>query len=232
MCGCPVGWEEVRKGCARAGRILVGFWAREIEQNQEADLLGARWLSPGTDSGWNAKTGFWAGQMHQRSAASSRTTAFLSAFLYNEQPVVSSDTRRLDQWRYNPVISSKEPSGNAFQGGSFRLETTLNRLMARFFWPGIHENVCRWCASCREWQLVNPQVSPKAPLRLLPLMQIPFERIGMDLIRPLKQSAIKIHFAFILMDYATEKHPCKLQLEIYWQAITWRRGSLEKNAGF
>ncbi len=42
---------------------------------------------------------------------------------------------------------------------------TLNRLMARFFWPGIHENVRRWCAACRECQLVNPPASPKAPLR-------------------------------------------------------------------
>ncbi len=33
---------------------------------------------------------------------------------------------------------------------------TLNRLMARFFWSGIHENVRRWCAACRECQLVNP----------------------------------------------------------------------------
>ncbi len=39
---------------------------------------------------------------------------------------------------------------------------TLNRLMARFFWPGIHENVRRWCAACRECQLVNPPASPKS----------------------------------------------------------------------
>ncbi len=40
--------------------------------------------------------------------------------------------------------------------------TTLNRLMARFFWPGIHENVRRWCAACRECQLVNrlPKIAP------------------------------------------------------------------------
>ncbi len=49
---------------------------------------------------------------------------------------------------------------------------TLSRLMARFFWPGIHENVRRWCAACRECQLVNPPASPKAPLRPLPLMQV------------------------------------------------------------
>ncbi len=80
---------------------------------------------------------------------------------------------------------------------------TLNRLMAQFFWPGIHENVRRWCASCRECQLVNPPASPKAPLRPLPLMQVPFERIGMDLIGPLERSARGHRFALVLVDYAT-----------------------------
>ncbi len=92
------------------------------------------------------------------------------------------------------------PGGNKSRGGSRpcargRLSlglgqtTTLNRLMARFFWPGIHKNVRRWCAACRECQLVNPPASPKAPLRPLPLMQVPFERIGMDLIGPLERLA-------------------------------------------
>uniref|UniRef100_A0A673L0D0 Gypsy retrotransposon integrase-like protein 1 n=1 Tax=Sinocyclocheilus rhinocerous TaxID=307959 RepID=A0A673L0D0_9TELE len=81
--------------------------------------------------------------------------------------------------------------------------TTLNRLMARFFWPGIHENVCRWCASCRECQLVNPPASPKAPLRPLLLMQVRFERIGMDLIGPLERIARGHRFALVLVDYAT-----------------------------
>ncbi len=80
---------------------------------------------------------------------------------------------------------------------------TLNRLMARFFWPGIHENVRRWCAACRECQLVNPPASPKVPLRPLPLMQVPFERIGMDLIGPLERSARGHRFALVLVDYAT-----------------------------
>ncbi len=80
---------------------------------------------------------------------------------------------------------------------------TLNRLMARFFWPGIHENVRRWGAACRECQLVNPPASPKAPLRPLPRMQVPFERIGMDLIGPLEWSARGHRFALVLVDYAT-----------------------------
>ncbi len=81
---------------------------------------------------------------------------------------------------------------------------TFNRLITRFFWPGIHENMRRWCASCRECQLVNPPATPKAPLCPLPLMQVPFERISMDLIRPLELSAHGHRFALVLVDYATQ----------------------------
>uniref|UniRef100_A0A8C1SK78 Gypsy retrotransposon integrase-like protein 1 n=1 Tax=Cyprinus carpio TaxID=7962 RepID=A0A8C1SK78_CYPCA len=87
--------------------------------------------------------------------------------------------------------------------GHLGVTATLNRLMTRFFWPGIHENVRRWCASCRECQLVNPPAAPKAPLRPIPLVQVPFERIGMDLIGPLERSARGHRFALVIVDYAT-----------------------------
>ncbi|KAG1928644.1 interferon-induced very large GTPase 1-like [Pimephales promelas] len=87
--------------------------------------------------------------------------------------------------------------------GHLGQRATLNRLMARFFWPGIHENVRRWCASCRECQLVNPPANPKAPLCPLPLMQVPLKRIGMDLVGPLERSARGHRFALVLVDYAT-----------------------------
>ncbi len=80
---------------------------------------------------------------------------------------------------------------------------TCERLMTRFFWPGIHENVRRWGAACRECQLVNPPATAKAPLHPLPMMEVPFERIGMDLIGPLERSAQGYHFALVLVDYAT-----------------------------
>ncbi len=72
---------------------------------------------------------------------------------------------------------------------------TLNRPMTWFFWPVIHENVRRWCAACRECQLVNPLASPKALLHPLLLVQVPFERIGMELIGPLERSARRHRFA-------------------------------------
>ncbi len=63
-------------------------------------------------------------------------------------------------------------------------------------------SLCFVCGS-RELQLVNPPATAKAPLRPLPLMEVPFERIGMDLIGPLERSARGYRFALVLVDYAT-----------------------------
>ena len=82
-------------------------------------------------------------------------------------------------------------------------DKTLNRIMARFYWSGIRAEVCRWCASCPECQLVNPPAVPRAPLRPLPLVEAPFDRIGMDIIGPLERSAHGYRFVLVLIDYAT-----------------------------
>lgn len=41
----------------------------------------------------------------------------------------------------------------------------------------------RWCMACHESQMVNPRATPKAPLRPLSLIQVPFERIETDLFK-------------------------------------------------
>lgn len=87
--------------------------------------------------------------------------------------------------------------------GHLGCEKTLERIMAQFYWPGIWADVHRWCASCPECQLVNQPAVPKALLRPLPLMEIPFERIGMDLIGPFHRSARGYRFVLVLVDYAT-----------------------------
>ncbi|KAM9717937.1 uncharacterized protein ACNS7B_021418 isoform 1-T1 [Menidia menidia] len=87
--------------------------------------------------------------------------------------------------------------------GHMGYDKTLNRIMARFYWPGIRADVRRWCAVCPECQLVNPAAIPRAPLRPLPLMEVPFERVGMDLIGPFHRSARGYRFVLVLVDYAT-----------------------------
>ncbi|XP_051571299.1 uncharacterized protein LOC127450889 [Myxocyprinus asiaticus] len=93
--------------------------------------------------------------------------------------------------RYNPMA------------GHLGERKTLILLIARFYWPGIGGDVRRWCAACRECQLVNAPATPKAPLRPLPLIEVPFERIGMDLVGPLERSARGHHFVLVLVDYET-----------------------------
>ena len=68
-------------------------------------------------------------------------------------------------------------------------KTLDNRIMARFYWPGIRAEVRRRCTSCPKCQVVNPPAVLMAPLRSLPLVGVPFERIGMDIIGPLERSA-------------------------------------------
>ena len=89
---------------------------------------------------------------------------------------------------YNPIA------------GHLGYEKTLNRIMARFYWPGIRAEVRRWCASC---QLVNPPAVPRAPLRPLPLVEAPFNLVGMDIIGPLERSAHGYRFVLVLSGYAT-----------------------------
>ncbi|XP_061882697.1 uncharacterized protein LOC133633908 isoform X2 [Entelurus aequoreus] len=79
---------------------------------------------------------------------------------------------------------------------------TLNRVMARFYWPCIRTDVRRWCAACRDCQQVNSAAS-RAPLQPLPLIEVPFERIGMDLVGPFDPSTQGYRFALVLVDYAT-----------------------------
>uniref|UniRef100_A0AAQ4PFW0 Integrase catalytic domain-containing protein n=1 Tax=Gasterosteus aculeatus aculeatus TaxID=481459 RepID=A0AAQ4PFW0_GASAC len=52
-------------------------------------------------------------------------------------------------------------------------------------------------------QLVNAPGIPRATLRPLPLVEVPFERIGLDLIGPFHRSARGYRFVLVLVDYAT-----------------------------
>ncbi|XP_061882691.1 uncharacterized protein LOC133633906 isoform X2 [Entelurus aequoreus] len=86
--------------------------------------------------------------------------------------------------------------------GHMGYNKTLNRVMARFYWPRIRADLRRWCAACSDCQQVNLAAS-RAPFRPLPLIEVPFERIGMDLVGPFHPSTQGYRFALVLVDYAT-----------------------------
>ncbi len=74
-------------------------------------------------------------------------------------------------------------------------QNTTQRVRDRFHWPSLEADVKRFC------QRTSPQTPPPSPLIPLPIIEVPFERIGMDLIGPLPKSA-RDHI-LVIVDYAT-----------------------------
>ena len=66
--------------------------------------------------------------------------------------------------------------------GHMGVDKTLDQIMVWFYWPGIWADVLRWCGSCTKCQLVSQPAIPRVPLLPLPLREVPFEQIVMDLI--------------------------------------------------
>ena len=96
----------------------------------------------------------------------------------------------------------------------------------------------RWCASCPECQLVNPPAVPRAPLRPLPLVEAPFDRIGMDITSPLQRSAQGYRFVLVLIDYATgypeaiplREHPRRaLRRRCFMSYCGWESEKIQTN---
>uniref|UniRef100_A0AAR2LSD6 Gypsy retrotransposon integrase-like protein 1 n=1 Tax=Pygocentrus nattereri TaxID=42514 RepID=A0AAR2LSD6_PYGNA len=81
---------------------------------------------------------------------------------------------------------------------------TLSRILARFYWPGLHLDVVSYCRSCPQCQLTAPSnKSDRAPLINLPIVDEPFTRIAMDIVGPLPRSRSGNRYILTLCDYAT-----------------------------
>ncbi|CAM4403535.1 unnamed protein product [Lepidochelys olivacea] len=88
-------------------------------------------------------------------------------------------------------------------GGHLGVEKTQARILRRFFWPGVHEDVRQYCTSCPECQLHSPRPHLWAPLIPLPITEVPFERLAMDLVGPLEKTARGHQHVLVVLDYAT-----------------------------
>lgn len=82
-------------------------------------------------------------------------------------------------------------------------DNTWQRLVSRFYWPGIQEQVRRYCASCPECQLTQPRGAPGGRMVPLPIIQIPFERVGIYIVGPLPRAVGGFTHILVLVDYAT-----------------------------
>lgn len=82
----------------------------------------------------------------------------------------------------------------------------MARILQHFFWPGLRAEVTNFCRACPQCQLTATRGPSKAPLQPLPVVGVPFERIGMDIVGPVERSKSGNRFMLVICDYAT-KYP-------------------------
>ena len=87
--------------------------------------------------------------------------------------------------------------------GHLGQDKTLDRVKARFFWPLMVKDVIEYCQTCPQCQKTSPRRPAKVPLLPLPLIDVPFRRIAMDIVGPLEKSSTGQEYILVLCDYAT-----------------------------
>ena len=89
--------------------------------------------------------------------------------------------------------------------GHFAIKRTMQKVLSKFYWPGINSDIKRLCQSCDICQRTIPKGKiVKAPLGKMPRIDVPFRRVATDLIGPLKPvTYYKNRYILTLVDYAT-----------------------------
>ncbi len=110
---------------------------------------------------------------------------------------------------YLPV-SQRLPNLKRFHEGlgHLALQSVLPLLLRRFWWPNIKKDLKNYISRCPQCQLNKPQSasasrSQTLPLRPLPPVALPFERIGIDFIQNLPTTKSGNNHIITAIDYAT-----------------------------
>ncbi|XP_063959750.1 uncharacterized protein LOC135155081 [Lytechinus pictus] len=82
---------------------------------------------------------------------------------------------------------------------------TTEKILTCFFWPGIHADVTRFCRSCDICQRTVPKGRvPKVPLGKMPVIDIPFLRVAIDIVGPIHPMTTKKNrYILTIVDYAS-----------------------------
>ena len=82
---------------------------------------------------------------------------------------------------------------------------SLERIRNHFFWPGMTADVKKFCSSCDLCQKTIPKGRvTKSPLGRMPLIDVPFKRVAVDIIGPMCPKSEDGHrYILTVIDYAT-----------------------------
>ena len=87
--------------------------------------------------------------------------------------------------------------------GHLRVTKTRNRVLQRYYWPGVFKEVTEYCTTCEVCQRSRGRRPARAPLVSMPLIQKPFSRIAMDIVGPLPRTQRGNRYILTICDYAT-----------------------------
>ena len=98
-----------------------------------------------------------------------------------------------------------EVARDSIFGGHLGIRKTKDRIQTSFYWPGMQGDATSFCRSCGVCQKTTAKGSvPRVPLGDVPLINIPFRRVAVDLIGPISPPSEKGHqYILTLVDYAT-----------------------------
>ena len=98
-----------------------------------------------------------------------------------------------------------EAAHDKMLAGHMGVKKTKDRILTNFYWPGIHQDVVSFCRSCDVCQrTVSKGRVGKVSLGKMPLMDLPFKRVAVDLIDPITPASDKgDRYVLTLVDYAT-----------------------------
>uniref|UniRef100_A0A4W5NGU8 Gypsy retrotransposon integrase-like protein 1 n=1 Tax=Hucho hucho TaxID=62062 RepID=A0A4W5NGU8_9TELE len=89
--------------------------------------------------------------------------------------------------------------------GHLGITKTYDRVLRHFFWPGLKQDVARFCRTCHTCQITGKpnQVIPPAPLCPIPVIGEPFEHVVVDCVGPLPKTKSGNQFLLTVMCMAT-----------------------------
>jgi len=98
-----------------------------------------------------------------------------------------------------------ELAHESVMAGHLGITKTVDRLLSQFWWPGVGADTTRFVRSCDACQRTAPKGRvAKAPLQKMPVIGVPFQRVGIDLVGPVTPTSTSGNrFILCVIDYAT-----------------------------
>ena len=93
-------------------------------------------------------------------------------------------------------------------GGHLGAKKTEVKILPNFFWPGLRQELFRFCCSCNVCQRTFKKGNiKKVPLRSMTLIDTPFKRVVVDIVGPIAPPSEAGHRYILTLVYYTTRYP-------------------------